>query len=343
MPSLRKRILKSGTVVWDIRYSVNGKQHSHHIGETDRRTAEKIFHRFCNSLAENRMDSTEEHPLRKTTSLTLAQLAAQASTYAESNKSPATRDREQQALKALIRILGDLPTSELTPARIEEYKAYRLNEKSPYTVNIEIRILNTVLNQAASLGYLDLEGRKAFKQVRLPEREPLAWLTKAQIAELLSTDDLEFRRFLQFLLYTGCRRNEALGITWDDVDLAKGQLIVRGAIGKMGKRRTIPISIALAHVLGDWPRPQVGRLFPHYRPNQISMKFRRWAGQIGLPKGLSIHSLRATFGSQLIAAGVNIYTVSQLLGHSSVKVTEKHYLALDPEHVQDAVNRLSFD
>ena len=343
MPSLRKRVLKSGTVVWDIRYSVQGKQHSHHIGETDRRTAEKIFHKFCNSLAEGQVDGIVSLVADPPAGMTLSQLAAHTLIYAESNKSPKTQERERLALKALMHVLGDVPVTAISPARIEEYKALRLRGVSPSTVNIEIRVLNTALNQATALGALDAATRRAFKQVRLPEPEPLAWLSKAQITLVLSTEDLEFRHFLQFLLYTGCRRNEALGMTWEDVDLQKRQLVVRGEIGKMGKRRSIPINDALAATLRQWPRPPTGRLFPHYEPNQVSMKFRRWARQLGLPKGISLHSLRATFGSQLIAAGVHIYTVSQLLGHSSVKVTERHYLALDPKHVQDAINQLQFE
>lgn len=72
------------------------------------------------------------------------------------------------------------------------------------------------------------------------------------------------------------------------------------------------------------------------------MKFRRWARNIGLPKGISLHSLRATFACHLIKNGVDIYIVSRLLGHSTVKVTEKHYLALDPDHVKTAINRLNY-
>jgi integrase len=72
------------------------------------------------------------------------------------------------------------------------------------------------------------------------------------------------------------------------------------------------------------------------------MKFRRWVKEVGLPKGISVHSLRATFACHLIEKGVDIYTVSKLLGHSSVKVTERHYLALDPKHVQEAVARLAY-
>ena len=53
-------------------------------------------------------------------------------------------------------------------------------------------------------------------------------------------------------------------------------------------------------------------------------------------------ALRATFASMLIEKGVDIYTVSRLLGHSSVKVTEKHYVALDAKHVRSAVEVLTF-
>jgi integrase len=69
---------------------------------------------------------------------------------------------------------------------------------------------------------------------------------------------------------------------------------------------------------------------------------RRWVRYLGLPRGIHLHSLRATFACHLIEKGVNIYIVSKLLGHSSVKVTEKHYLSLDPTHVQTAVNQLEF-
>lgn len=127
-----------------------------------------------------------------------------------------------------------------------------------------------------------------------------------------------------------------------DIELAKRQIVIRGQIGKMGKRRTIPINDTLHVILLDWPKRREGRLFPNYSSNQITMKFRRWARKIGLPRGISLHSLRATFACHLIAKGIDIYMVSRLLGHSSVKVTEKHYLALDPDHIRSAVNQLRF-
>ena len=345
VPSLRKRKLPSGRTLWDIRYWEKGKQRVYTIGETDRRTATKIYNEFCSRQAEGRFDGTAivtDEPKQTVGGPTISDLAAHARTYAEANKSPKTLEREQLVFDRIVHTLGDIPLAELTPSKIEEYKAARLREVAATTINIEIRVLNTSVNQAFAMGWLKGEKVSAFKQIRTPESEPLAWLDEHQIEVLLSTSDIDFRRFMQFLLNTGCRRNEALGVTWNDVDLQKRQIVIRGQIGKIGKRRAIPINDDLLGVLHDWHGLTDGRLFPNYEPNQVSMKFRRWRQQIGLSKGISIHSLRATFACHLIKNGVDIYTVSRLLGHSSVKVTEKHYLALDPDHVMSAVNRLSF-
>jgi len=131
-------------------------------------------------------------------------------------------------------------------------------------------------------------------------------------------------------------------VTWKDLDLDRKQLLIRGKVGKMGKRRSIPINNVLATVLSNMPGRRDGLLFSQYGSNQVSMKFRRLAKKIELPRVFSLHNLRSTFGCTLINKGVDIYTVSKFLGHSNVKVTEKHYLALDPEHAKSAINKLDY-
>lgn len=354
MPSLRKRTWPSGKTTWDIRYREDKKPRSYSIGETDRRTAEKIFNEFCRRFAEGKFIggkivlTTQAISDRKfgyselTSDGNLIELAEHTRVYAESNKNRRTVEREQNVFSNFLRVLGNVQITDLTPSLIESFKATRLKEASASTINIEIRVLNTALNQAVTLGWLSKSEFGSFKQIKLPAPEPPEWLNEQQIQSLLSQADREYQLFLQFLLHTGCRRNEALGISWNDIDLMKRQMVIRGKIGKMGKRRTIPINDVLYEVFLRWPGLKDGLLFPDYGPNQVSMKFRRLARDVGIPRGLSLHSLRATFGSTLINMGVDIYTVSKLLGHSSVKVTEKHYLALDPAHVQSAINNLKY-
>ena len=57
--------------------------------------------------------------------------------------------------------------------------------------------------------------------------------------------------------------------------------------------------------------------------------------------GLTVKDLRSTYGSRLVQNGAPIFTVSKLLGHASVTVTEKHYAALSDEGKREAVNTLS--
>ncbi len=128
-------------------------------------------------------------------------------------------------------------------------------------------------------------------------------------------------------------------LTWDHIDLRRREITV---VGKGGKRRSVPINDNLMAVLESWSRDREGRLFPDYTPNQVSMRFLRRAREVGLPEGVTIHSLRATFTGHLIDIGVDIYTVSRLLGHSSVKVTERYYLAPNPDQARTAVELLNF-
>ena len=172
------------------------------------------------------------------------------------------------------------------------------------------------------------------------KKRPVVWLTEDQIPLLLSTDDDEFKKFLQLLLYTGMRRNEALELTWSDID---DNINIRPEISKNGIGRQIVLNSNLKTILSQGSQISQERLFPNYTPNQISMKFMRWVREIGLPAGTKLHSIRATFACQLLVKGVDIFTISKLLGHSSIKITEKYYLALDQSKARNAVEKLCFD
>ncbi len=252
MPSLSKRLWSSGRVTWDIRYWKDGRQHTFTIGETDRRTAEKTYKRFCRRLSEGRVDGKDLISRATSTHSPvpfLSELAEKTRIFAESNKSEKTKNREQNVFNNLIRVLGDISLDEVTPAKVEEYKEKRLREVGAPTINIEIRVLNTALHQGVILRWLEPSLRQSFRQIKVPESEPHEWLDNQQIDQLLSTDVTEFRNYLLFMLNTGCRRNESLGITWSDVDLEKGQIVIRGTVGKMGKRRTIPVNNTLLELL----------------------------------------------------------------------------------------------
>jgi integrase len=134
-------------------------------------------------------------------------------------------------------------------------------------------------------------------------------------------------------LNTGMRRSEVLGLTWDRVDVARGVLQLEKT--KNGKRREIPMNRAVYDVLSALPKSG-GRLFP----SSIRRAFENAVERAGV-KDFHFHDLRHTFASWLTMKGRPLREVQELLGHTSISMTER-YAHLAPERLRDAVASLDF-
>jgi integrase len=157
-------------------------------------------------------------------------------------------------------------------------------------------------------------------------------------------------------LATGMRRNEMLGLRWRDVDLDGGKLTIEQSLEqtpahgirikspktKKG-RRTISLPAAtVVELRQHWREQQEQRLalgmgrapadshvLATYdgkpeSPNRITKAWPVAMAAIGM-KGVTLHSLRHTHASMLIASGVDILTISRRLGHSSPTITLSVY------------------
>jgi integrase len=142
-----------------------------------------------------------------------------------------------------------------------------------------------------------------------------------------------FRLFVEFLLNTGLRRNEALGLRSQYIDLQKGAIYIEKTKNK--QMRIIPVNRRVREILAELPES----LFSEFTSAVVTRRFNAIAKQAGL-KGFKLHSLRHTFASMLVARGVDIYTVSKLLGHSDIKTT-MIYAKLGMDALQLAVDRLA--
>jgi integrase len=159
--------------------------------------------------------------------------------------------------------------------------------------------------------------------------------------------------FLEFSAATGVRRGEALALRWSDIrcnDMVITRSLTQTRAGlafkstktERPRRVCIPDSVIAAldghRKRQDEFRQQYG---PDYhadldlvfanpdgtplKPNSISASVSLLCRRLGLPKGASLHTLRHTHGSFLLADGVDLPTVSERLGHSSVRVTADIY------------------
>ncbi len=134
-------------------------------------------------------------------------------------------------------------------------------------------------------------------------------------------DDL-FNTFVRFAYYTGARSGEIRRLNRCQIN--HGSIEV---IGKTGKR-FIKINSQAEKILS-----KTNQLWS-YSKDYVSHSFKKEVRRLNI-KNARFHDLRRTFGLNLIKGGMDIYKVSKLLGHESVKTTEEHYAPLLTSEIDD--------
>lgn len=161
------------------------------------------------------------------------------------------------------------------------------------------------------------------------------------------------------MLDCGLRRQEALRLRWSDIrpttQEGEYQLLISPRSEKMKRGRYVPLLKETLATLLAWQEDLQLKgienefVFPHpVTGKPLGSVDTAWenliteaSGRCKSLQGLTVKNLRSTYGSKLVQNGAPIFTVSKLLGHSSVTVTEKHYAALSDEGKREAVNTLS--
>ena len=134
----------------------------------------------------------------------------------------------------------------------------------------------------------------------------------------------DFNRFVRFAYYTGARSSEVRSL---QREMLKDDYII--ARGKTGKRM-IKLNSQAKKIIKEQ-----NELW-NYSKDFISHKFKKECRKLNI-KDARFHDLRRTFGYSLIKQGMSIYKVSKLLGHSSVRTTEKHYAPLMTTDIEEFV------
>ncbi len=240
---------------------------------------------------------------------------------------------------------------------------------SPKTIRLIHGILHKSLQQAVAIGYLRFNPTEACSLPRVERKE------------LTPMDDIAISRFMTavqghpyeviFLvtLFTGMRKGEVLGLTWDHVDFAKGTLLVNQQLQRLENgngqneerlvstknskgRQITPAPFVMDALRRQWREQAQWRLQagPGWRENgfvftdrlgcclpywNVYRDFKRLATEIGLPD-LRFHDLRHSYAVAAIRAGDDIKTVQGNLGHATAAFTLDVY-----GHVTDQMKQAS--
>ena len=159
-------------------------------------------------------------------------------------------------------------------------------------------------------------------------------------AELLKHCDLRLKTLVLTAADTGFRAGELRSLSWQNVDFTRGTVSVASYYTKNGDPRTNPMTKRLEQALREWKSSGVnienGLVFG---PQRWRKSFENAKKLAGLDKNIVFHSLRHTYISRLVMAGVDIRTVQELAGHRTIIMTMR-YAHLGPEHKKRAVAKL---
>lgn len=284
--------------------------------------------------------------------------------YAKQNKRSWARD--EISLKNLKRFFSGKTLQEIGPEQVERFKAQRKTEYvirykatkktqiSPTTINRELACLKTLFSKAVEWGRIEkntVQAVKKFKEDNARERI----LTAEEARRLIEAAAASIRPILVIALNTGMRKNEILSLKWANVDFLRGYILIEHS--KSGKARKVPMNGAVSSALMGLPHVKEKGdevEFVFYNPEtkghvkDIKTGFRAACRRAKADPedkkdpgivGLRLHDLRHTAATWMIQTGVDIVTVSKILGHASIQMTMR-YAHPTPENMKRAVERL---
>lgn len=209
-------------------------------------------------------------------------------------------------------------------------------------------VLRSILRLAVRLGVTEHDPTR--RDLSLPKVPHYAApvLSAGEVRRLLrGFRDHELEAWLLCSVCAGLRREEACGLEWADLDLRRGIIhIRRGLQWVSGREVVVPPKTSMSGQdvqlprfatkrLAELKRGRTGRLIGSLTPPQVARHYQAWCKRNHLPY-VPPKSLRHTWGTLAIKAGVDISVVARQLRHTDIKTTARYYLRPDMSVLKDA-------
>jgi integrase len=247
-------------------------------------------------------------------------------------------------------VIGDLAVKDVKPSHVAEVLAAMAGKGLSRAYQHQAhKVISNVYKMAIAD---DLVVRNPASSVKAPRggHKPKVVPTRGQVLAMIdAAPDPRMRAFVVVLAYSGLRIGEALSLSWSDWD---GAGTMRVMTSKGGKTRAVPVPAKLQADLHAWRKAQAAERLAsvwwddehdwilstnvgtRWDPHNARRRFRTIVedreddgGQVvpGICPGATPHSLRHATATLLLEEGVPMRVVSELLGHSSTRITEDVY------------------
>jgi len=266
------------------------------------------------------------------------------------NKKAETFRREDSLFRHWIEpVLGSIPLSQVGATHLERIKQdMQQAGKAPRSAHYALAVVRQVFNTARRIDFF--QGDSPTSKVKKPtsDNRRLRFLSHEeakQLLDALAQKSTQLHEMALIAVHTGARAGEIFSLQWGDIDLEHGVISLRDTKG--GRNRQAIMTEAVKNLFEDIPAGARNELVFSSRAGEriraVSRTYDRVASEIGLNQGVGdprhkvvFHTLRHTFASWLVMAGVDLYTVKTLMGHQTISQTER-YSHLAPDAMIKAV------
>ncbi len=254
--------------------------------------------------------------------------------HSKENKRSWKRDRT--TIKHFLEAFGDKNIGQLSSFLITGYRNDRSKLVCKSTVNRELDTIRNMFNKAVEWEYIDKSPYTGVEKYKVNNTN-LRILSIGEFKSLIQVSSEALKPILLMAVNTGMRVSEILNLMWNDINLEKDYILVRDS--KNYESRYIPIHQELKKVLVNLKdNSETDYVFEGRK--SIRKQWQKALKLSGI-EHCRFHDLRHTFASNLVMNGVDLVTVSQLMGHKDLTMT-KRYSHPTPEHKKQAINSLNF-
>ncbi|MBN1272507.1 MAG: tyrosine-type recombinase/integrase [Candidatus Aminicenantes bacterium] len=259
--------------------------------------------------------------------------------WAKANK--LSWDRDSIFVDHLNSFFKGMLLHRISPLLIEDYKMKRKSKVTGTTVNKELSCLRHMFNMAIDSGVVSENPVRKVRFFREDNRKERV-LNFEEGEALIGHAKGYLKDVIVVALNTGMRRGEILNLRWEDVDFDRRFVFVEKT--KSGRARSIPMNSVLFETLRRIRRNGTSEEYVFWnkktgKPIQdVKKSFKSACEDAGI-ENLRFHDLRHTFATRLVESGVDIVTVAELLGHTSLRMTMR-YSHPSPDHKRNAVEML---
>lgn len=267
-------------------------------------------------------------------------------------------------------LLGDIPVDSMDEDSLNHLCFHGINGRLDQCGELSakskidlIRTLNNILHFGFEHRYLSQQIRIDSPKASRPKMKVLRETEQARLEHILRADFPKREALGIFIcLYTGLRVGELCGLRWEDIDLCYGMVSVRRTVqrvsGELGAKSTviigppksvksereIPIPDHLIDLLCSLKKGQGNHYFlsnnEHcFEPRRMQRIFGSYLKSANI-EHRGFHCTRHTFATRWVEAGLDIKTLSEILGHTSIRVTMDKYVHISEKTKRENINKI---